>query len=569
VEGKLPEHMVPAAYMRLERLPLTINGKVDRGALPEPEISLNEDEYEPPAREIEKIFCEIFGQILELDAETVSVTADFFRLGGSSIRAMKLVNRIQRETRTRISVADIFAYKTIRAITENLKETGDWRPTITPAVFENAEEQVLSHEQRRLWFLESYEGGSNAYNIPMVWEIAEGVDEESLKDSIKEIVRRHEVLHSVVKAGINGEAYQETIETEEQPFEIGIEYADDSQSLRDKIKTEINWLFKLDKEYPIRTKLYETDNVKYVSIVVHHIAFDGWSLEVFFRELISLYDYFAGGRKEPYPLEELKLQYKDYAVWQRGYLKGDILEQRIRYWTDILGGYETLNLMTDKARPLYMNYEGADIAFEFDGETSKRIKEAAKDMGVSVYTLLLSAYYFLLSTYSNQTDITLGTVMANRQYPELSGLIGFFANTLALRYEVDSEQDIDVFVRSIGAMVEDAQKYQDVPFDVLVDRLGIERDPSRSPIFQAVFTLQDLRYDKKALNSLFKETRGIGNEFTVAKFDLTLTIEETWDNFRGIFNYAKSLFEQETIESYKETYVEIVYQFIQREGDAK
>jgi NRPS condensation-like uncharacterized protein len=456
----------------------------------------------------------------------------------------------------------------VRNLAAHLKGLGESWPGIEAFAFGSAEEQVLSYAQGRLWFLEAYEGGSVAYNIPMAREIAAGVDEESLKASIREIVRRHEVLHSVIKTGKYGEAYQEAIEMRDQPFEIAVEYVEGLQTLQEKIKAEAHHLFKLDREYPIRVKLYVKDSERYISVVVHHIAFDGWSQEIFFDELIKLYKYFTGGCKNAYPLEDLKLQYKDYAAWQKGYLKDETLEQQIRYWTDRLGGYETLNLATDKMRPLYINYEGADIAFGFDKETCGRIYGAAKELGVSVYAVLLSAYYLLLSTYSNQKDIVLGTVVANRQYSEIDGLIGFFANTLALRHKIDDEQDSDVFIRDIGEMVADAQKYQDVPFDMLVDKLGIEKDTSRSPIFQTMFTLQDLRYDRKELYGLFKEVRGIGGEFTAAKFDLTLTIEESWDAISGAFNYSLALFERETIESYIETYIEIVRQLVQRKENA-
>jgi hypothetical protein len=310
--------------------------------------------------------------------------------------------------------------------------------------------------------------------------------------------------------------------------------------------------------------VYRKGEERYISIVVHHIAFDGWSQEIFARELGELYEYFSRGCKGPYPLEEIKLQYKDYAVWQRKYLSGELLEKQMKYWVDKLNGYETLNLMTDKTRPLYMQYEGDELAFEFDKEISKRIIDAAKELGVTVYALLLSAYYLLLSTYSNQTDIVLGTVMANRQYSEISNLIGFFVNTLALRYEINSEQDSDEFVQDIGKMVAEAQKYQDIPFDMLTDKLEASKDPSRSPIFQAMFTVQDTRQDRKAINSLIKEVKGIESKYTVAKFDISLTMEESWNGIRGVFNYSVSLFERRTIESYIETYTEIVRQIIQR-----
>jgi amino acid adenylation domain-containing protein len=255
IEGRLPEYMVPAAYVRLEEMPVTVNGKLDRGALPESEIQ-DTERYEGPADEMERRLCGIYGEILGIDTGSVSVWGDFFRLGGNSIMAIKLANRIQKESGEGIQVADIFKYRTVRKLAEAIAGGVGRGIKIAPVRFRKVEEQVLSYAQGRLWFLENYEGGSNAYNISVVEGLRSEVDIESLKEAIKGVVRRHEVLRSVIKTEESGEAYQEGIDWEEEPFEIEEEEAGSEDRLAKGIREEANHIFLLDREYPIRVKVY-------------------------------------------------------------------------------------------------------------------------------------------------------------------------------------------------------------------------------------------------------------------------------------------------------------------------
>lgn len=277
--------------------------------------------------------------VLGLEAEKVSVAADFFHLGRNSIMAIKLANRIQKEMGCGVTVGDIFKYKTIREIAKNLKDRDEGVVTIKPIVFEKAKELVLSFAQGRLWFLDRYEGGSNVYNIPMVYKIREGVDAESLKKSIREIVMRHEVVRSVIKTGAEGNVYQEAIDEDGQSFEIGERDPADKEELKGELRKEVNHIFKLDRDYPIRVTLYGKDTERCICMVIHHIAFDGWSQDIFLCELAALYRYYREGETGRYPLEEARLQYKDYAVWQRKYLRGAILEDQVgtgkRSWKDM------------------------------------------------------------------------------------------------------------------------------------------------------------------------------------------------------------------------------------------
>jgi non-ribosomal peptide synthetase component F len=249
------------------------------------------------------------------------------------------------------------------------------------------------------------------------------------------------------------------------------------------------------------------------------------------------------------------------------------MEEQIRYWKEKLRGYETLNLITDKERPAQITYEGEETWFELGEELSREVRALAKGLGVSVYTVLLSAYYLLLSAYSGQTDLVVGTVTANREYSETSKVIGFFVNTLVIRQKIDSGQETGTFIREVGEAVTEAQRNQEVPFEKVVEALGVEKDMSRSPIFQTMFTVQSHKGLYDAIGILFKENNFLshGEEIPgikTAKFDIVLSLDETVESIGGIFNYASSLFEPETIESYIETYIEIVNQFVQaKEGE--
>jgi amino acid adenylation domain-containing protein len=559
LEEKLPGYMIPTTYMRLETLPLTVNGKLDRGALPEPDYQEGEG-YEEPRNDAERELVKIFAGVLGLEEGQVGVTGDFFRLGGNSIMAIKLAHRIHRELGKTIPVADIFAHRTIRNIAERAGDREEDRPKICGREFKRAEEQKLSFAQERMWFIERYEEGSGAYNVPMTARLADGAPVESLKKAIAEIVRRHEVLRSVVRTDENGEGYQEAIE---EPFRIEEEQYDAMDALREGIKREVNHLFNVERECPIRVKIHEAPGEKHISMVVHHIAFDGWSQEIFFNELAKLCRHYENGGG--YPLGEVETQYKDYAAWQREYLSGETLEKQLNYWKERLEGYETLSLPTDRERPPRVCYDGDDVAFSFDEQTSGKIRRLAKELGVSVYTVLLSAYYLLLSAYSGQKDIVVGTVVANRDYPEISGTIGFFANTLAMRQEVDIEGDIHSFIACVGESVRGALLNQDIPFEALVSELETEKDPGRHPVFQTVFSLQSSGADQKEyLRGIVSEPDQdiAAFEYKAAKFDLSLSMMEGRKTISGNFNYATSLFDKETILSYLETYKEIIAQIV-------
>jgi amino acid adenylation domain-containing protein len=566
LEDLLPDYMVPDTFTHLKKLPITINGKIDIHNLPDPELDGGE-EHVFPANETEERLLVVFGQVLGLEKEKISVTDNFFRLGGNSILAIKLASRLQSDLGVSIRIADIASLKTIRKIAENAGLKARAHLEIEPALFKSVGEQLLSFEQGRLWFLHNYESSNNVYNIPIVKIIKQGVKIEHLKEAITETLRRHEVLRSVIKTNKDGEAYQAAIDEKEYPFEIAEKVSDNSDVLQTEIAEEVGHVFDLGKEYPIRITIYMEGNNRYMVAVIHHIAFDGWSNDIFMEDIIRLYHYYESEERWPYPLQRLKIQYKDYAVWQRKYLKEDAFNRQLAYWKEKIAGYEMLNLVTDKPRPMYIQYEGDEVEFKFDEKTSLRIRETAMDLEVSLYTVLLSAYYIMLSTYSNQKDIVIGTLMANRQHAEASGLIGYFVNTMALRQIIDREKEITSFIKEVGDDVIAAQENQEAPFEKLLDELKVTKDTSRSPLFQAMFTMDGFGKDTGGINGIFDEPAVIENKNKTAKFDISLIMEDREDScIKGAFNYAVSIFDRKTIELYLDSYKTIVSQITDHIG---
>jgi amino acid adenylation domain-containing protein len=548
----LPAYMMPGLYVRVEQFPVTVNGKLDRQALPDPDFT-TKDDYEGPDGRLEERLCEIYAEALGVQSSQISVKDDFFKLGGHSILAIQLVNRINKKLGLKIDLSSLLEYMTIRQLSRQVQEGVEEAVMILPVEVSDPKEQLLSFAQERLWFIESYEGGSNAYNIPMVFKIKKGVDVTRILDGVKRVAHRHEVLRSVIKTDEKGVGYQQVLDDEQLPLKIVHYVFDSKDDLAKTIRQSVYHVFDLEKEYPLFIEVYRCNTgdteETYISFILHHIAFDGWSTGVFIRELHHYYN--------ASDLPDLPLQYKDYALWQRSYLTGGVFAKQLEYWKNKLSGYDTLYLPTDRPRPARISYAGDNIRFEIDDALSGSLRRLARDLEVSLFSLLLSAYYLLLKTYSGQRDIIIGSPIANRQYQETHELIGFFVNTLALREYIEEEEELETFVQRVSKSVSEAQLHQDLPFEKLVDELRVPQDSSRHPIFQVMFVLQHHNKSQDAcMDALFEPSEIIDREgsYSVAKFDLTMSLYDTGQQIRGAFNYATGLFDKTTVVQYLETY---------------
>ncbi|HLX54628.1 MAG TPA: condensation domain-containing protein, partial [Aquella sp.] len=389
---KLPNYMLPNMFIRIEKLPLTVNGKLDRNALPNPEFV----EYVAPRNELEQTICMIYADVLGLSSDKVGIMSDFFRLGGNSILAIKLANKLSSQLNINVAMATLLKCGTIFAMLDHVKFGNTKMPTIPKLALQSNSCYSLSFAQERLWFIDRYESGSNAYNVPLVVEINGKVDLAILKQAVNSIIKRHEILHSLIKTDEFGNSYQKICDLVTEPPIFNEQIVSNKLELHQLINQSVNYIFKLNEEYPIKVSIFSKKTAKfkknYLCIVFHHIAFDGWSIDVFLNELQSYYEYYyklGSGKKAILNLPELTIQYKDYAIWQKSYVNNNLLKKQLSYWLKKLDGYQILNLPLDDYRPQYVSYGGDEIPFILNEITSNRLRGLAKNLNVSLYSVLL------------------------------------------------------------------------------------------------------------------------------------------------------------------------------------
>jgi len=553
LQEQLPEYMVPSIILRLDEMPLTANGKVDRRELPEPEFRGDEGGYAPPRTGEEAELCRVWQEVLGIGK--VGIGDDFFRLGGTSILAMKLSYRMTQALGREIAVAEIFDRKTVQGIADALP--GFRR---TAAIGKCAgDTAVLSFAQERLYFIEEYEGGSNAYHIPMLFELGRDCSIEALKSSIGSIVERHEVLRTVFVRTGSGEVRQRVLDRVPEARERHI----DGSELHDAVTAEVNALFDLHGAPPVRVIFFFAGSTRYLLVTIHHIAFDGWSTDIFMKELGSFYRFHREGT--PPALPGLEIQYRDFAAWQREYLSGDRLGAELEYWKGELEGYETLELPADHPRPPDVDYRGDYYVFDLDRDLSGALRAGAKRYGTTLYALFLSAFHVLLHRYSGQDDIVIGTPTANRPYPQLEHLVGFFVNSTVTRCIFTPGLTLRGLVEKTAQALAAVQAHQDMPFEKLVELLKVPKDPSRHPLIQVMFSVQSFgSAGAQDPGGLFK-TLDLSGSYRVSKYDVSLFVDDSRDIISCCFNYATSLFERETMEKMARHYLQLLEHLACRE----
>ncbi|MBP9743123.1 MAG: amino acid adenylation domain-containing protein, partial [Burkholderiales bacterium] len=345
-------------------------------------------------------------------------------------------------------------------------------------------------------------------------------------------------------------------------IEIGIKQVNTKKTLNAFLQDDAGYEFNLSQELPIRVNCYTCNNDYYLSIVVHHIAFDGWSGDILAEDLFKYYQYYQNSPNsdDDLDLPDLPLKYQDFAIWQRNYLQSKAIQKQLAYWVKKLNGYESLNLPIDKLRPTIFDYRGKTIVFELPLKLSMQLRQCAHQLNISLYSLLLSGFYLLLKIYSNQNDVVLGTMIANRHYKNTANLVGFFVNAIVLRQQINDESSVIDFIQGVFNEVLAAQLNQDIPFEKIVDEVGGNSDMSRHPIFQVAFGIQHFGGGYEKLFTEYKTPQ----IYKTAKFDLSLIFNDNTKNrLVGTLEYATSIFELTTIKNYFKTYKIILGQLAQ------
>ncbi|QXI14254.1 non-ribosomal peptide synthase/polyketide synthase [Pseudomonas zeae] len=545
---QLPEYMVPVAFVRLDALPLTANGKVDRKALPKPErAALFTREYEAPHNELESALAQIWAQVLQV--ERVGRQDHFFELGGHSLLAMRMVSQVRQRLGVELALGDLFANAELAAVAEAVAQAGrSTQPEIVAVARDGA--LPLSFAQQRLWFLAQMEGANTAYNIPIGLRLRGQLNEHALQQALARIVARHETLRSRF-AQFNDQA-QVLIAPVDSGLLLRVEdlrqHPQADQTLAALIQGEASGPFDLQDDALIRGRLVRlADDHHVLLLTLHHIISDGWSMGVLTRELMALYQAFSHG--QPDPLPPLALQYTDYAVWQRRWLSGEVLERQSEYWQQTLAGAPALlTLPTDRVRPAQQDYAGNTVDVVLDERLSAGLKALAQRHGVTMYMLMLGAWASLLSRLSGQSEVVVGSPVANRSRAEIEGLIGMFVNTLALRIDTSGALSTEALLARVKARTLDAQTHQDLPFEQVVEITKPARSMAHSPLFQAMFSWDSGHGASLSLGELTLESVAEPSHF--AKFDLSLTLADAPDGIRGVLEYAVALFDESTIQRY-------------------
>ncbi|CAM1358757.1 non-ribosomal peptide synthase/polyketide synthase [Tenacibaculum xiamenense] len=559
---KIPDYMVPQAWVELESMPLTTNGKIDKKALPKPEILLlSTTQYEAPRNETETALVELWKDLLRIDI--IGIHDNFFELGGHSLLATRLVAKIRSELKLEVSIKDVFKFKTIASIFENsIQNASKTRiPSVTP---KSSKELIpLSFSQERLWFIDKLQG-STEYHMQFVIELNGRIDAFVLEQSIKHIVKRHEVLRTVLVSE-NEQEYQQIIS--EDNWEMQKDIISDKNLIDIDVRNYIQTPFNLSKDYMLRSKLYEVHEEKHIlAIVIHHIAGDGWSKGILVDEFTSIYDSLSKGEQPQLP--EISIQYSDYAIWQREHLEGSIINEQLNYWKTKLDNVSNLALPADYPHSRTQNTEGELFSLILDEKLSKSLQAICQEEEVTLFMLLLTAFKVLLSRYSNQNDICIGTPIANRTQVELEQMIGFFVNTLALRSNfADNPSFIDA-LNTVKTTTLEAYDHQLAPFEKVVNATVSERNISTTPLFQVMFALQNAPEENNELRLGDTTISSYNSTAVLAKFDLSLDAYENDGQIKLLMNYRKNLFAQKTINQllhhYKALLEQIVDNRIQR-----
>ncbi|NNC22357.1 AMP-binding protein, partial [Corallococcus exiguus] len=544
----LPEYMVPSALVVLEALPLNVNGKVDRKALPEPEDTSRSVGFVAPRTATEEQLAALFAEVLRL--ERVGIQDDFFALGGHSLLATQLVSRVRAAFGVELPLRGFFEAPTVEALAakfDSAHGSGHYLPPLRPVAHEGA--VPLSFAQQRLWFLDQLTPGDASYNIPTALRLTGRVDVESLRRAFEALVARHDSLRTTFQEH-QGQATQHIHAPGAWALPLmdvsSLPEAQREAEARRRVAEDARQPFRLEHGPLLRTALVRLGEEEHLLLVtMHHIVSDGWSMGVLVRELVTFYAAFTQGTAPA--LSPLPVQYADFAAWQRQWLQGETLDAQLRYWKQQLAGAPAaLELLTDHPRPSIQSHAGAALTVQLPPETSQALKALARREGATPFMVLLAGFQLLLSRYAGQDDVSVGTPIAGRTQAETEGLIGFFVNTLVLRAQVNPRATFRELLAQVRGTTLAAFEHQHLPFEKLVEAVQSVRDASRSPLFQLMFALQnaptgDLRIPGLTFQQVAAESRS-------AKFDLTLTLQDSAQGFVGWLEYSTALFERSTME---------------------
>ena len=547
----LPDYMVPAAFIVLNAMPLTPNGKLDRRALPIPQYGAEDiDNYLAPCNAMEEMLAGIWAQVLGV--ERVGRGDNFFDRGGHSLLATQVIVRVQSLLDVELPLASLFQHQTLAEWAEavelareqvcSISHGGPISPT------DRNETLELSFAQQRLWFVDQLDPGNSAYNIPVAVRLRGRLDRTALQRTLDEVIRRHEILRTRYET-VDGRGVQQI--DPDCRILVGVEdlcaipeEVREEEAYR-RVAEEGSMPFDLRQAPVLRVRLLclaDEDHV--LLLTMHHIASDGWSAAILVHEVVGLYGAYQQG--QPSPLRELEIQYADYAAWQRRWLQGEVLQKQLDYWRQQLADIHRLELPTDRTRSSRWTGVGGSEPIEISQELTRKLRQLGRSEGVTLFMTVLAGFQIVLGRWAGQQDVVVGTDVANRTRAEVETLIGYFVNQLVLRGNLSSNPSVSELLERTRQACLGAYDHQDLPFERLVEELAPERDLSRNPLFQVIFVWQNIPRRGELLLPDLTAT-AVPGEATTIKFDLKLTIVEGLDRLSGSLAYSRDLFEAKTM----------------------
>ena len=544
----LAEHMLPSAYVQMEALPLTANGKLDRRALPAPDAgALAVRDYEAPLDTVEVSIARLWESLLGL--EQVGRHDHFFEVGGHSLLAVQLLSRLRETLGIALTLSELFEHPTVAGIARRAQPSEPRVPARIPTAT-RGRPLPLSYAQTRLWFLDRLDAAASlAYHMPAALRLQGVLSRTALSGALDRVVARHEILRT--RFIWNGTAPELVIApAEESHFALTfhdfrtLPAHELAAELERRRESEARTAFDLSTGPLMRGQLLQLAEQEHLLLLTqHHIVSDGWSVGILTREIGQLYAAFSTGQADPLP--ELSVQYADYAVWQRQWLQGEVLRTQIAFWKQHLQGAPALlELPTDRPRTAVQNYAGAAVTVQWSADLSAGVRRLSRQHGTTLFMTLLAGWAVLLSRLTHQDDIVIGTPIANRQHGEVESLIGFFVNTLALRVRVEPGANVAALLQQVKATAVAAYAHQDLPFEQVVEALQPVRSLSHSPIFQTLLSLDNTPAGELSLSGLRLES--LPQTQITTQFDLSLSLVDHGEQIHGDLSYASGLFDAAT-----------------------
>lgn len=524
--------------------------------------------------QVEKFLANVWANVLKSD--TFGLDDDFFDIGGNSLMGLQIITLIKEKFGVKLEFDDLYDYPTIRELAEYVEslDNSSSQPNSDSEnsskhqeipIVERKNRMPLSYAQERMFLLFRQEPSASSYNMPATMLFNGNLDIPALEKSINTIIQRHEILRTIYGIEDNGEYFQTILDNYKFHLEI-VDLTDIPEEAERESKAlqiaefEARKPFNLLQDIPFRGKLIVISNCRYYfSVQMHHIAADGWSIGIFIHELSEIYK--ANIDNYSLQLPEPSIQYLDYGCWQKTQLEGELGEKQLEYWVNNLKGIpEFLAFPTDRPRPPYQSFNGENFTFEINKELTNKIKEFCKVEGITYFMLLVSAYNLLLFKYSNQSDICIGSPIAGRSHTKTENLIGYFANTIVIRTQIDEKIAYRDYLKQVKSNILQAFQNQELPFEKLVQNIVSNRNPAYSPIFQYAFVLQNI--SREALNLPGLSVEFLKAESKGSKFDMFLSVTEDEDIYRCTFEYNTDLFNKETIEQISVHYTNLLNNII-------